>query len=59
MESAAASDVYMRVSSSEGLGVFKYNLVTVQELEKLADIKINKLIENSSQLTLQSNRLEE
>ncbi|GIS83858.1 MAG: hypothetical protein CM1200mP16_01580 [Nitrospina sp.] len=34
-------------------------MVKVQEFEKLADIKVNKLIENSSQLTLQANHLEE
>ncbi len=46
-------------ASSQALGVLKDNLVKVQEFEKLADIKINKLIENSSQLTLQANHLEE
>ena len=46
-------------AASQALGVLKDNLVKVQEFEKLADIKVNKLIENSSQLTLQANHLEE
>jgi len=47
------------VASGQALGVLKDNLVKVQEFEQLADTKINKLIENSSQLTVQANQLEE
>ena len=47
------------VTSGQALGVLKDNLVKVQEFEQLADTKINKLIENSSQLTVQANQLEE
>ena len=46
-------------ASRQVLGILKDNVVKVQEFEKLADIKVNKLIENSSQLTLQANHLEE
>ena len=47
------------VASSQALGIVRGNLAKVQEFEKLADTKINKLIESSSQLTLQANHLEE
>ena len=46
-------------ASSQALGVLEDNLFKVQEFEQLADAKINKLIDNSSQLTLQANHLEE
>ena len=46
-------------ASSQALDVLKGNLVNVKAFEKLTDSKINKLIENSSQLTLQANHLEE
>ena len=46
-------------ASSQALGILEDNLVKVQEFEQLADAKINKLIDNSSQLTIQSNHLEE
>ena len=47
------------VASGQALGVLKDNLFKVQEFEQLTDTKINKLIENSSQLTVQANQLEE
>tara|TARA_Y100001960_G_scaffold211287_1_gene220542 strand:- start:843 stop:2405 length:1563 start_codon:yes stop_codon:yes gene_type:complete len=46
-------------ASSQALGVLEGNLVKVQEFEQLADTKINKLIDNSLQLTAQANHLEE
>ena len=58
--SAAIKELQVNnVASSQALGILRGNLVKVQEFEKLADTKINKLIENSSQLTLQANHLEE
>ena len=58
--SAAIKELQVNnVASSQALAILRGNLVKVQEFEKLADSKINKLIENSSQLTLQANHLEE
>ena len=58
--SAATKELQINnAASRQVLGILKDNVVKVQEFEKLADIKVNKLIENSSQLTLQANHLEE
>ena len=58
--SAAIKELQVNnVASSQALGILRDNLSKVQKFEKLADTKINKLIENSSQLTLQAKHLEE
>ena len=45
--------------SSKTLEALKNDLIKAQEFDQLADEKINKLIENSSQLTVHANQLEE
>ena len=47
------------IASNENLETLKDSFVKTQEFDRLADEKINKLIENSTQMTTDANHLEE
>lgn len=46
-------------ASNETLAILKDNLAKAQEFDQLENEKINKLIENSAQMTVQANQLEQ